>query len=332
MTWPNTEDDYMLSMNKIWVLTCGAMIFSMQIGFAFLEAGSIRKKNQSLPFYRIMLHSLFGVLSYWLVGYAFSYGDAYNNFIGGKNYFGNHNWDQPNNSIDETTQYANWMFQYCVAIVTVAIANGSITERTTLLASTIHAFLMVGFIYPIVVAWTWGGGWLSQQGFIDFSGVGIVHTTGAFSGLAGVIFVGSRYNRWDEYEDVLEDSPLYKHKNFKKDTKELYSNDIEPNLQESPTEFINFASLRKLRNKVNNDDYEYFGVTNITYTLFGGIFLWVGFIFYNAGSTLGLLKTQNELWRYAEYSAVNTFIGGCSAGLFSLIFRTPISRNGCKWR
>lgn len=317
------------SMNKIWVLMCGAMIFSMQIGFAFLEAGSIRKKNAHFVFYRIMLHSLVGTLAYWLVGYAFSFGDAYNNYIGGKNYFGGNHWDQPNPTIDEVTQYANWMFQLSVAIVCVDITNGSISERTSLLATTVHCFIMVAFIYPVAVAWVWGGGWLNQKGYIDFSGSGVVHCTGAFSGLAGLLFVGPRYNRWDSFEDISDGQASRQKHSRGFDKKDIDTNQVQTFMTETGNrkKVINYTNLTKLRNKVAEDDFEVFGVTNLTYTLFGGLFLWVGFIFYNTGSTIGVLKFNGgpqELWMQAEIAAVNTFMAGCSAGLFALVVRTPL--------
>ena len=335
MTWPTTEDDYMWSINKIWVLTCGAMIFSMQVGFAFLEAGSIRKKNQSLPFYRILLHSLIGVLVYWLVGYAISFGDAYNNFLGGKNFYADMNWDTPNQIIGEQTQYAMWMFQLAVAIVCVDITNGTITERTSLLATTIHAAFMIGFIYPVVVSWTWGGGWLTQQGYLDYSGSGVVHTTGAFAGIAGLIFVGPRYNKFNHFKDISDDYQIINNKQEGKAKIEgiIDSNQIETfiNRQGKIKKVINYTNLTNLRNKiVNEEDFESFSATNLTYTLFGGLFLWVGFVFYNAGSTFGMLKAGEQLWADAELAAVNTFISGCSAGLFTLVFRTPLMHGSFK--
>jgi len=57
---------------------------------------------------------------------------------------------------------------------------------------------MTGFIYPVVVAWTWGGGFLTGWGFSDFAGSGVVHLTGGISGLAGAIICGPRIGRFDE--------------------------------------------------------------------------------------------------------------------------------------
>jgi len=57
---------------------------------------------------------------------------------------------------------------------------------------------MTGFIYPVVVAWTWGGGFLAQWGFSDFAGSGVVHLTGGIAGLAGAVICGPRIGKFDE--------------------------------------------------------------------------------------------------------------------------------------
>jgi len=57
--------------------------------------------------------------------------------------------------------------------------------------------LMTGFIYPVVVAWTWGGGFLTSWGFSDFAGSGVVHLTGGISGLAGAVICGARIGKFN---------------------------------------------------------------------------------------------------------------------------------------
>lgn len=66
---------------------------------------------------------------------------------------------------------------------------------------------MIGFIYPTIVAWTWGGGWLKELGFLDFAGSGIVHMTGGFAGLMGAIICGPRIGRFTDIRtgNVIEE-------------------------------------------------------------------------------------------------------------------------------
>jgi Amt family ammonium transporter len=67
-------------------------------------------------------------------------------------------------------------------------------------AYLIFTFVLVGFIYPVVLSWTWGNGWLAQAGFHDFAGTAIIHIIGGAAGLWGAIIVGPRYNRWRKVE------------------------------------------------------------------------------------------------------------------------------------
>jgi Amt family ammonium transporter len=80
-----------------------------------------------------------------------------------------------------------------------------------------------------------------------------------------------------------------------------------------------------MRKKVDQNEYEYFEVTNLSYVMFGGLFLWVGFIFFNAGSTLGMYKGNAPmLWEAAEIAAANTFMAGAGGGLICLLLKTKV--------
>ena len=327
------ENTYTLALDKAWFIITGSMVFCMMIGFAFLEAGTVRKKNSHIVFFKILLHSLIIVLAYWTLGYAISFGDPNNSLIGGTTFYAGDHWSQPADLIGEQTQYANWVFNYGVATVVVAITNGSISERTSLLATSIHTFLMAAFIYPIIVAWTWGKGWLYQKDYIDFSGSGIVHCTGAFAGLAGLFFVGPRYNRFNKFEQVTIAKSEYMEHTRKKSVAEdnlLVSSSIPSFIEENyEGKQLNKRRISQFRQKVLDEEYENFQVSNLSYVLLGGLWLWMGFIFYNAGSTLGILKNSHDLWKEAELAAVNTFLAGSGGGLIALAIRHPIM-NGWK--
>lgn len=72
------------------------------------------------------------------------------------------------------------------------IASGSITERTSLDTIFFFTFMMSALIFPVALAWTWEDGWLSNSGFIDFAGAGIVHLTGGITGFIGAYLCGPR--------------------------------------------------------------------------------------------------------------------------------------------
>ena len=74
----------------------------------------------------------------------------------------------------------------------VAAFQGALAERTNLSAYVIVSFLLASFVYPIILAWTWGQGWLFDKGFHDFAGSGVVHLVAGTTALWGAIFVGER--------------------------------------------------------------------------------------------------------------------------------------------
>jgi ammonia channel protein AmtB len=332
------ENDYAFSLNSMWNIITGSFIFSMQCGFAFLEAGSVRRKNTHMVFYKIMIHSLVIVLSFWLFGYAFAFGDAYDGFIGGNRFYAGDQWDKPQANVQEPVQYSPWIVQYSIAAVVVAIANGSISERTSLWATSIHAFLTTLWAYPVVLSWTWGFGWLRQMGYVDFSGSGVVHCSGAYAGLAGLLMVGPRYNRWGKFENICDLAPPKdKEKAKEGNTVNTYMGLVTNQSGKSDEDDTKFeekgltqARINRLRQRVVEEDYESIGAPpNLVYAIFGGLFLWVGFIYYNGGASVGLLKNWEgtgplQLWRAAELAVTNTFISGCSAGILTLMIKHPI--------
>ena len=96
---------------------------------------------------------------------------------------------------------------------------------------------MIGLIYPIIVAWTWGEGWLFKMGFEDFAGSGIVHLTGGISGLVGTIICGPRLGKYKDFRTG-------------KKTKELIESDLTVSPQSSVMESNSYSDvIRKFMNK-----------------------------------------------------------------------------------
>merc|ERR1712048_978051 len=94
----------------------------------------------------------------------------------------------------------NWFFQWAFCSAAATIVSGGVAERVKFPGYVIYSLLMTAFIYPVVVAWTWGYGWLADLndiGFMDFAGSGIVHMTGGVGALVGAICSGPRNGRWE---------------------------------------------------------------------------------------------------------------------------------------
>ena len=93
---------------------------------------------------------------------------------------------------------SDWYFQMVFCATTVSIVSGAVWLKELNYG---HSFylqqFLSGIIYPIVMGWQWGGGWLASIGFSDFAGSTLVHSTGGAAALAGIIIIGPRLGRFD---------------------------------------------------------------------------------------------------------------------------------------
>ena len=174
--------------NLLWTLLGGCLVFFMQSGFALLESGSVRQKNNQNILLKNLMDACIGGVIWWACVYAFAYGDLAGDFIGTTGFLCN-NFGKG--------QYANWFFQWAFAATAATIVSGSLAERVNILTYVAFSGLMTGFIYPTVVAWTWNGGFLTKMGFLDLAGSGVVHLTGGAAGFVGAAILGPRLGLWN---------------------------------------------------------------------------------------------------------------------------------------
>ena len=165
------------ALNTIFFLISGAMVMWMAAGFTALEAGSVRTKNVTEILTKNV--ALFSVASiaFLLCGYGVMYG-----------------WNEP----DTHSMYADFFFQMVFVATAMSVVSGAVAERKKLWSFLIFSIIFAGLIYPLEGAWTWGGGWLSELGFFDFAGSGIVHMAGAAAALAAVLIIGPRNGKYDK--------------------------------------------------------------------------------------------------------------------------------------
>ena len=177
--------------NTFLFLVCGFLVMFMAAGFAMLESGMVTSKSVSVICAKnIGLFSIAGIM-FWLVGYNLAYGIPEGGFIG--KFIP---WADAS-AVD--TGYADgsdWYFQMVFCATTVSIVSGTLAERIKLWPFFLFAAILTGFIYPIVMGWQWGGGWLAELGFSDFAGSTLVHSTGGAAALAGAILLGARTGRF----------------------------------------------------------------------------------------------------------------------------------------
>jgi len=190
--------------NSFYLVVCGVFVFFMQAGFALLEAGSVRAKNTKNILMKNLLDACIGALIWWMWGYGIAYdnvgGDGVNGFIGHGTSPLNSFFTWGYNSGDGGA-YAGWWFQFVFCAAAATIVSGAMAERTTLIGYLVYTVGISGFIYPVVVYWSWSGvGWANKfnGGILDFAGSGIVHMTGGVAALCGAAIVGPRKGRFDE--------------------------------------------------------------------------------------------------------------------------------------
>ncbi len=178
--------------NTLLFLICGFLVMFMAAGFAMLESGMVTSKSVSVICAKnIGLYAIAGIM-FWLVGYNLAYGIPEGGYIGTFT-----PWSDAS-AID--TGYADgsdWFFQMVFCATTVSICSGAMAERIKLWPFFLFAAILAGVIYPIVMGWQWGGGWLAEIGFSDFAGSTLVHSTGGAAALAGIILLGARTGRFD---------------------------------------------------------------------------------------------------------------------------------------
>ena len=178
--------------NTLLFLICGFLVMFMAAGFAMLESGMVTSKSVSVICAKnIGLYAIAGIM-FWLVGYNLAYGIPEGGYIGSFT-----PWSDAS-AID--TGYADgsdWFFQMVFCATTVSICSGAMAERIKLWPFFLFAAILAGVIYPIVMGWQWGGGWLAEIGFSDFAGSTLVHSTGGAAALAGIILLGARSGRFD---------------------------------------------------------------------------------------------------------------------------------------
>ncbi len=201
--------------NTLSFLLSGALVMWMAAGFAMLEAGLVRSKNTAaICLKNIALYAIAGLMFY-IVGYDLMYGGVDGGVIGKLSFF-----YEPNglelaliNAGDEARDAAlaalmkgaeganyasmsDWFFQMVFVATAASIVSGTLAERIRVWPFLLFVVVLSAVIYPIVGAWTWGGGWLSARGFTDFAGSTIVHSTGGWAALSGALILGARRGKF----------------------------------------------------------------------------------------------------------------------------------------
>ena len=181
------------SGDVLFLLLGAVMVFAMHAGFAFLEVGTVRIKNQTNAFVKILTDWSVSTVVYFLVGYPIAYGIHF--MMPAEELLG----------VTQGYELVRFFFLLCFAACIPAIISGGIAERTRFWPQVIAGAIFAGLTYPLFESFIWGQNSSSLQGFFestfgapfhDFAGSVVVHSMGGWLALPAVLILGPRMGRW----------------------------------------------------------------------------------------------------------------------------------------
>ncbi|CAI4221062.1 unnamed protein product [Auanema sp. JU1783] len=202
------EADLSENQNAFFLCSMALIIFLMQCGFAFLEAGAVRSKNTTNILIKNLLDSCIAIVGYWSLGWAFAFGTSNNEviglFVGHTEFF-----------LSGMTNYPKFFFQYVFAATSATIVSGAVAERCEFFNYVTYCTVISTFVYPILTHWGWNPeGWMFKgitsgsinTTYVDFAGAGVVHLCGGTISFAAAYIIGPRIGRFpkDGEEQSIE--------------------------------------------------------------------------------------------------------------------------------
>jgi ammonium transporter, Amt family len=173
------------SVDGMWIMTAALLVFFMHAGFAMVESGFTRSKNTLNILMKNFLTISIASILYFLVGFGLMFGSTANGLTGTDGFL-----------LAGREDIGFFVFQAVFAATCATIISGAVAERMKLRSYMLITVVITGVIYPVVGHWVWGGGWLSELGFVDFAGSTVVHLSGAVAAFIAVLFLGPRIGKY----------------------------------------------------------------------------------------------------------------------------------------
>lgn len=186
-------DDYQAGSNVLFILLGAIMVLAMHSGFAFLEVGTVRAKNQVNALVKIIADFAMSTIAYFFIGFSVAYGV---DFFSGAEVLAEKN----------GYELVKFFFLLTFAAAIPAIISGGIAERARFNPQLLATFVLVAALYPFFEGITWNGNygvqdWIASKfgaEFHDFAGSVVVHAMGGWVALVAVVLLGHRHGRYDK--------------------------------------------------------------------------------------------------------------------------------------
>jgi Amt family ammonium transporter len=191
-----------VAMDSLFIMLGALMVLAMHAGFAFLELGTVRHKNQVNALVKILLDFSVSTIAYFFIGYSIAYGINF--------------WDTSEVLVQKSGfELLKFFFLLTFAAAVPAIVSGGIAERAKFNPQLIATFIIVGFVYPFFEGIVWNQhygiqAWIKTftgEEFHDFAGSIVVHAVGGWIALPAVILLGARYGRYKKDGKVSAHPP-----------------------------------------------------------------------------------------------------------------------------
>jgi Amt family ammonium transporter len=186
-----------VNLDNVFVMLAAVLVIFMQAGFALVEAGFTRAKSVANIMMKNLIDFCAGAVAFFAFGFAIAFNgdfDGFGKFFGGTDFF----LSEGSFAYGNLTPTVFFLFQVAFAATAATIVSGAMAERTKFKAYLVYSFVISLIIYPVVVRWQWGGGWLYQLDtpFHDFAGSTLVHMTGGIAAFWGAKLLGPRIGKY----------------------------------------------------------------------------------------------------------------------------------------
>ena len=211
-------------IKTFWLLISGVLVFSMNAGFAMLEAGFCTRKNLTNILAKNLVIFCIATLAFWSFGFSLMYSDRASSLIGGLQGaffyipFANEAENFPSYYSQLATLWGDrsfaavFFFQLVFAGTTATIISGAVAERIKFRAFALFSFVLIAFIYPLVGRWVWAADGLLKNveflNFQDFAGSAVVHSVGGAAALSGALLLGTRLDYSQRYQPEFRPNNL----------------------------------------------------------------------------------------------------------------------------